>query len=159
MTATSVGITARVLADMGSMSTPEGVYGDGSGRSRRCAGHPVCRNFGRRPEHGQHFTTFDFGHLGPVPFGFLVVFTLVVSLFANRISKIVLNFRSAGAWLGIAFSIAFITAGVAEEYFGLALIIGAYAAGLALSDTRLKERVEHAIRQVSLLMAPLFFRL
>ncbi len=156
MTATSVGITARILADMGSLDSPEGVTVLGAAVVDDVLGVLLVAILVAVNMDGTISAGSVLSILGRAV-GFLVVLTLVVSLIANRLSKFVLSFRSAGAWLGIAFSLAFITGGVAEEYFGLALIIGTYSIGLALSETKLKHRIEGNVRTVSLLLSPLFF--
>ena len=51
----------------------------------------------------------------------------------------------------------FIAASVAEVYFGLAMIIGAFSMGLALSATVLKEYTIFAIRNGGNVVIPVFF--
>jgi len=53
--------------------------------------------------------------------------------------------------------LAFIASAVAEIYFGLAMIIGAYTMGLALSSTELKHQVEESMRSVNNFLVPIFF--
>ena len=57
----------------------------------------------------------------------------------------------------LALALAFDASAVAEIYFGLAMIIGAYTMGLALSNTELKHQVEGSMRQVNNFLVPIFF--
>ena len=54
-------------------------------------------------------------------------------------------------------ALAFISSGVAEVYFGLATIIGAYPVGLALSNTDLRQRIAEPLRQIGDSLVPVFF--
>ena len=66
-------------------------------------------------------------------------------------------FKSPGGTLVLALALAFVASAVAEIYFGLAMIIGAYTMGLALSGTELKHHVEGSMRQVNNFLVPVFF--
>ena len=59
--------------------------------------------------------------------------------------------------VGLALFLAFLASAVAEIYFGLAMIIGAYTIGLALSDTDLKHRIEEPMIQIGHFVVPIFF--
>ena len=89
--------------------------------------------------------------------GFWLGLTLIGSLLANRISNMTMWFKSDGATLVLAITLGFIAASVAEVYFGLAMIIGAFSMGLALSATVLKEHNTFAIRHIGSLLVPVFF--
>ena len=82
---------------------------------------------------------------------------VIGSLISKYISRIILNTRSAGAAVGISISLAILTGAVAEIYFGLAMIIGAYSIGLALSDTELKHRIEKQVGYISGVLSTIFF--
>ena len=66
-------------------------------------------------------------------------------------------FKSDGSTLVLAITLGFIAASVAEVYFGLAMIIGAFSMGLALSATVLKEYTIFAIRNGGSILVPVFF--
>jgi Kef-type K+ transport system membrane component KefB len=89
--------------------------------------------------------------------GFWLGLMIIGSLVANHISKLVLWFKSSGGALVLALALAFIASAVAEIYFGLAMIIGAYTMGLALSNTELKHQVEGPMRSVNNFLVPIFF--
>ena len=58
--------------------------------------------------------------------------------------------------LALAVAIAFLAAGLAES-FGLAMIIGAFSIGLALSGTELAHKLEEPLRAVYNVLVPIFF--
>jgi len=62
----------------------------------------------------------------------------------------------SGAALALALALAFLAAGLAES-FGLAMIIGAFSIGLALSGTELAERLEAPLGAVYAALVPVFF--
>ncbi len=156
MTATSVGITARVLADIRRLDSPEGVT--------ILAGAVVDDVFGLLIlavvvgiGAGGDVTAGSLGVIFLKAVGFWLGLMIIGSLVSNHISKVVLWFKSAGGALILALALAFIAAAVAEIYFGLAMIIGAYTMGLALSSTELKHRVEGSMRSVNNFVVPVFF--
>jgi Kef-type K+ transport system membrane component KefB len=89
--------------------------------------------------------------------GFWLALMIIGSILSKYISMAVLWFKSAGGTLVLALALAFVASAVAEIYFGLAMIIGAYTIGLALSSTKLKRQIEDSIRPVNNLLVPVFF--
>jgi len=156
MTATSVGITARVLADIRRLDSPEGVTILAGAVVDDVLGIIILAIVVGISEEG----AVTVGSIGVI-FLKAVVFWLglmiIGSLVANHISKLVLWFKSSGGALGLALALAFIASAVAEIYFGLAMIIGAYTMGLALSNTELKHQVEGPMRSVNNFLVPIFF--
>ena len=61
-----------------------------------------------------------------------------------------------GATVALALALALLAAGLAES-FGLAMIIGAFSIGLALSGTELAERLEEPLNAVYAALVPIFF--
>ena len=66
-------------------------------------------------------------------------------------------YKEPSIHLCVALGLAFLVSGIAEMYFGLAMIIGAYSLGLALSGTTLFEEVEEPIRKINGFVVPIFF--
>ena len=89
--------------------------------------------------------------------GFWLGLLVLGSIVSKYISRVVLWFKSAGGALVLALALAFIASAVAEIYFGLAMIIGAYTMGLALSSTELKHEIEESMRSVNNFLVPIFF--
>ena len=100
------------------------------------------------------------GAVALVVFGFLpaiVPALLAVGFLGQRlISRTVLSFRTNGAAIGLALFLALLASGLAET-FGLAMIIGAYAIGLALSESRLRHAVEEKMGTLANAIVPIFF--
>ena len=156
MTATSVGITARVLADIRRLDSPEGVTILAGAVVDDVLGIIILAIVVGISEEGA-VTAGSIGVIFLKAVGFWLGLMLIGSLVANHISKLVLWFKSSGGALVLALALAFIASAVAEIYFGLAMIIGAYTMGLALSNTELKHQVEGPMRSVNNFLVPIFF--
>ena len=156
MTATSVGITARVLADIRRLDSPEGVTVLAGAVVDAVLGIIILSVVVGIAEEG----TITAGSIGLVflkAVGFWLGLMILGSLVSRYISRVLLWFKSPGGALVVALALAFVAAGVAEIYFGLAMIIGAYTMGLALSSTALKREIENSMRTVNNFMVPIFF--
>ena len=156
MTATSVGITARVLADIRRLDSPEGVTVLAGAVVDDVLGIIILSVVVGIAEEG----TITAGSIGLVflkAVGFWLGLMILGSLVSRYISRVLLWFKSPGGALVVALALAFVAAGVAEIYFGLAMIIGAYTMGLALSGTDLKHEIENSMRTVNNFMVPIFF--
>ncbi len=156
MTATSVGITARVLSDIGKLDTPEGVT--------VLAGAVVDDVLGIillaivvGINHEGAVSAADIAIIFAKAAGFWLGLTFIGSLLSKKISGLATWFRSPGAAVAVGLGLALVAAGIAELYFGLAMIIGSYSLGLALSDTELKHRIEQPMRQITYFVVPVFF--
>ncbi|MDA0232994.1 MAG: cation:proton antiporter [Chloroflexi bacterium] len=156
MTATSVGITARVLADIRRLDSPEGVTVLAAAVIDDVLGIIILAVVVGIADEGS-VTVSSILIIFAKAVGFWLGLTLIGSLAAKYVSRAVLWFRGAGAHVGIALALAFIAAGVAEVWFGLAMIIGSYTLGLALSETELKHQIESPMRQINNFLMPLFF--
>lgn len=155
MTATSVGITARVLADLHRLDDPEGVTIIAAAVVDDVLGILVLTVVV-----GISTTdTFTIGSVGWISFkaiGFCVALTAVGILVAPYLEKVLEKFSSTSALLCVPLALALLAAGMAE-YFGLAFIIGAFSIGLALSTTRLGHLVEAAMLGIVDFLVPVFF--
>ena len=156
MTATSVGITARVLADIRRLDSPEGVTVLAGAVVDDVLGIIILAIVVGISDEGE-VTAGSIGLIFLKAVGFWLGLLVVGSLVANHISRLVLWFKSAGGALVLVLALAFIASAVAEIYFGLAMIIGAYTMGLALSNTELKHQVEGSMRSVNNFLVPIFF--
>ncbi|MDG0870559.1 cation:proton antiporter [Candidatus Lucifugimonas marina] len=156
MTATSVGITARVLADIRRLDSPEGVTVLAGAVVDDVLGIIILAIVVGIAEEG----TVTAGSIGVIflkAVGFWLGLMIIGSIVSKYISNVILWFKSAGGALVLALALAFIASAVAEIYFGLAMIIGAYTMGLALSSTELKHHVEESMRSVNNFLVPIFF--
>ena len=156
MTATSVGITARVLSDIGKLDTPEGVTILAGAVVDDVLGIILLAIVVGIGQEGA-ISAGGIAIIFAKAVGFWLGLTIIGSLLANHISKFAFWFKSPGAVLGIAMALGMLAAGVAEVYFGLAMIIGSYSLGLALSGTDLKHLVARPMRQINYFVVPAFF--
>jgi len=155
MTATSVGITARVLSDIGKIDTPEGVSVLAAAVIDDVLGILVLTVVVGIAESGG-VSAAQVLVVGAKAIGFWLGLLAIGVLVARRVSGLLLGFRGSGASLALALALGFLSAALAES-FGLAMIIGAYSMGLALSTTQLRTRLEEAIGGVDHVLVPIFF--
>ena len=155
MTATSVGITARVLADLHRLDEPEGVTIIAAAVVDDVMGIMVLTVVVGIST----VDNFTLGTLGWISFkaiGFWLALTVVGILLAPFLEKLLDRFSSTSAIMCIPLALALLAAGL-SELFGLAFIIGAFSMGLALSTTRLGHLVEAATLGIVDFLVPVFF--
>ena len=155
MTATSVGITARILGDIREINTPEGVTILAAAVVDDVLGILVLTIVVGIAETGG-ISAANVATVGGKAVGFWLALTIGGIFAAPYISRFLLAFRSSGASLALALGLAFLAAALAEM-FGLAMIIGAYSIGLALSGTEIKERLMEGLESVFHALVPIFF--
>ncbi len=156
LTATSVGITARVLSDISRLDSIEGVVVLAAAVVDDVLGIVlVAVVVGIQAEGSVSGSSVALLIVKAV--GFWLALTFIGSLIANRISNMTMWFKSDGSTLVLAITLGFIAASVAEIYFGLAMIIGAFSMGLALSATVLKEYTIFSIKNGGGVLVPVFF--
>lgn len=156
MTATSVGITARVLSELGRLGTPEGVTVLAAAVIDDVLGIIVLAIVTSLVQVGE----IDVAKLGAIAvkaLGFWLVLTGILVAIAPTLAKILRRFKGEGAFVGLALALCFIVSSFTESVGKLAMIIGAYALGLAFSRTDLREDLEHAIRPLIHGLVPVFF--
>lgn len=155
LTATSVGITARVLTDIGKLDTPEGVTILASAVIDDVIGILVLAMVVSMARGGD-FSLASLGMIGLKAVGFWLGLMAVGILSAKKIAQFMKLFRSPGASATLGLALAFLAAGLAE-LFGLAMIIGAYAMGLSLSRSGIAEEVLEGLKGVYRVFVPVFF--
>lgn len=155
LTATSVGITARVLSDLDRMHTPEARIIIGAAVIDDVLGIVILAVVsglagGAAVTLGYVSKTFLFA------VGFLVLAVLIGNRFAPMLFNLVDRMRVRGSLLVAAFCFALGVAALAD-LAGSALIIGAFAAGLVLSTTNQFDAVVERIEPVADVFTPIFF--
>ena len=156
LTATSVGITARVLADMGKLNTDE---------ARIILGAAVFDDIGGLLilaivvglVGGAALGAWEIGLILLKAVGFLVLSVwLGILLVPPIVDRLATQLRTRGAMLILAFvfmlAISYL-AGLA----GLATIVGAFAGGLILAQSKAHSQIFRDIRPISALLVPFFF--
>jgi Kef-type K+ transport system membrane component KefB len=156
MTATSVGITARVLSELGRLGTPEGVTVLAAAVIDDVLGIVVLAIVTSIVQVGQ-VDALKLGGIAVKAFGFWLALTGVLVALAPMLAKFLRRFKSEGAFIGLALALCFLIASLTESVGKLAMIIGAYALGLAFSRTELREDLEHALRPLLHGLVPIFF--
>ena len=166
-TATSVGITARILSEKKKMDSEEGVtimagavIDDVLGLIVLAIGNGIIAANQAAARAGAAGGTMDWGEIGFVAakaFGVWIVATAVGLLAARWIAKFLKKvFKSPVVIATMAFGLALVLAGF-FEFMGLAMIIGAYVMGLALSRTDLKHPIQEMLTPVYTFLVPIFF--
>ena len=155
LTATSIGITVRVLGDLRQLNSPEGVTVLGAAVLDDVVGILILTIVVGLSDSGELSAT-SIGFVALKTFGFWLALTGVGILLSQYISKALLSFKVSGAAVALALALAFLAAGAAES-FGLAMIIGAFSIGLALSGTELAEKLEEPLNAVYVALVPIFF--
>ena len=168
-TATSVGITARILSEKKKMDSEEGttimagaVIDDVLGLIVLAIGNGIiAANVGAKAAaEGAAAGGMDWGNIGLVAlkaFGVWLGATAIGVLAARYIAKFRKRcFKSPVVIATMAFGLALVLAGF-FEMMGLAMIIGAYVMGLALSRTDLKHPITEMLTPVYTFLVPVFF--
>lgn len=157
--ATSVGITARILAEKRKMASPEGVtilagavFDDVLG----IIALAIVMGMAEVGKTGGDINWVNIGLIGLKAVGFFVVVTALGLIFARKITAAIKQFRSREIMVATCFGLALLLAGLAEMA-GLAMIIGAYIMGLALSRTDIAHEIENHLQGVYNIMVPIFF--
>jgi Kef-type K+ transport system membrane component KefB len=155
LTATSVGITARVLSDLGRMNTAEARIIIGAAVIDDVLGL-VILSVVTGVAAGAAVSFLGILWTLAVAVGFLVVAVLLGRFLAPRLFDVIdlMRVRYVLVVASIAFALGLAAlAGLA----GSALIIGAFAAGIILSGTNQFDTIEHEIRPVASMFTPIFF--
>ncbi len=155
MTATSVGITARVLSDMYKLDTQEGVSILAAAVIDDVLGILVLALVLSLAGSGGGISLAVLGKIGLKALIFLGGVTALGFAFNKKLSNILLKLEGK-AYAAIAAAICFLIAAIAEK-FGLATIIGAYLSGILLSVTPAGKELEEKLAGASHLIVPVFF--
>lgn len=155
LTATSVGVTARVLGDLGRMETTEARIILGAAVIDDVLGlvilGVVAGIAGGRIWELAHAATALV-----LAIGFLVGAVVVGSVVIPRVSGPVERMRARRTLVVFSLAFALGLAALAAR-LGSALIIGAFAAGLILRATEQRQKIESQIQPIAAVLAPIFF--
>lgn len=166
LTATSVGITARVLRDLGRSRTAEARIILGAAVIDDVMGLVILAAVTSLVHAADAGTPVSVGHLVLIlmkAIGFLLAALWLGQALAPRLFAGAARLRGQGVLLAAALAFCFGLAWLASA-IGLAGIVGAYAAGLVLDKVHYRaftERGEHGVeellRPISQLLVPVFF--
>lgn len=159
-TATSVGISSRILAERRKLDTPEGVTILAAAVVDDVLGVVllaiVLGVAALAPEQGG---AFPWEAVSRIAMKTLLVWLMAMTLgltAAHRIGAGLKWFRHRSVIAALALGLALIVAGLFEAA-GLAMIVGAYVTGLSLSRTDLRHVILERLRELDVLLVPVFF--
>jgi len=155
LTATSVGISARVLADIDQLDTREGQVVLGAAVFDDVVGLVILSVVGSVVL-GSALTATGVITTTVVAFGFIAVALTAGKFLAPPAFRALERMRAPGALSVIALAFAFLLSALAARA-GSAMIIGAFSAGLILNRTRQRGEIERATTTIGLFLVPVFF--
>ncbi len=155
LTATSVGITARVLSDLGRMSSREARIIIGAAVIDDVLGLVILSVVSAMAA-GASVSVLGVARTLGVAVGFLAIAVVVGRFLVPRLFNYVVRMRVRYVLLVFAFAFALGLSATAA-LAGSALIIGAFAAGLILSGTNQFETIEREVKPVASIFTPIFF--
>ncbi|MBQ4329053.1 MAG: cation:proton antiporter [Lentisphaeria bacterium] len=157
-TATSVGITARILSEQKKIDTPEGVTTLAAAVIDDVLGI-ICLAVVLGIATVAPGSSTNWGKIGILAakcVGFWLIATAAGLLLAGRAAQMLKKFKSPVIYSTLAFGLALILAGFFEQQ-GLAMIIGAYVTGLSLSKTDVSFALQQALEPLYTFIVPIFF--
>lgn len=155
LTATSVGITARVLADLGRLQEAAAKVVLGAAIVDDILGLMILAVVTGISQTGS-VSPAEVAFLSAKAIVFLVIAIIVGIRLAPTLVRWVGYLKSRGTL--IVYSVVFAVALAAmADLMGLATIIGAFAAGLVLATTERRQHIEERIKPVADLLVPVFF--
>lgn len=155
LTATSVGITARVLTDLGMMHTREARVVIGAAVVDDVLGLVILAIVTGLAA-GAALSLFSITTTFVVAAGFLVAAVIIGNVIAPHLFRLIDRMQVRGVLLVSAFAFALLFAALA----GLArsaMIIGAFAAGIVLSSTNQFDMITERMKPVADIFTPIFF--
>jgi Kef-type K+ transport system membrane component KefB len=155
LTATSVGITARVLGDIGRLQDAAAKVVLAAAIVDDIFGLVILAVVTGLAQTGT-VSVASVGWLSAKALVFLVAAIVVGLQLAPRLVRWIAWMRSRGTLIVYAVVFAVALAAMAD-LIGLATIIGAFAAGLVLATTERREHIEDRIKPVADLLVPIFF--
>jgi Kef-type K+ transport system membrane component KefB len=155
LTATSVGITARVLSDLGHLKSDESQVILGAAVIDDILGLILLTVISAVAA-GEKLTATGIARTVAVAFGFVFLAILIGSLLAPRLIRWIARLRVVKALFFASILFAFALAYLAD-LAGSALIIGAFAAGLVLARTDRGHDIQREVYDVAQFFIPIFF--
>ena len=163
LTATSVGITARVLSELGKLKSTEAkvvlgaaVIDDVLGLIILAVVSGIISTSSMSATSEISISSLEILIISAKAFGFLILAILLGNLFTKKLFIFIYNLKARGSLLLGALAYTFIFAYLAQ-FAGLAPIIGAFAAGLLLAKTNQKDLIEDRLKPVADVFIPIFF--
>lgn len=155
LTATSVGISARVLSDLDQLSSREGQVVLGAAVIDDIVGLIVLSVVAGIVV-GGGWTVSGVAVTTAIAVGFIVVAVVAGKFLARPIFKTLDTVRAPGTLGVVALAFAFVLSALAASS-GSAMILGAFAAGLILNGTPGRFEIERVATTIGYFLVPIFF--
>jgi Kef-type K+ transport system membrane component KefB len=155
LTATSVGITARVFSDLGQLKSVEGQIVLGAAVIDDVIGLVILAIVSDLVA-GNAPSVLGVARTTAVAFGFLAGAVLLGSVIVPRLFAFIARTGKEQTLASMALALAFLLAVLASEV-GSALIVGAFAAGLVLAPTEHVHAIERGVVRLANVFVPIFF--
>ncbi len=158
-TATSVGITARILSERKKLDSPEGVTILAGAVIDDVGGIiilAVVIGMAKVAKAGGSVHWGEIGWIAIKALGFWLGCTALGLALAKRIGKVLEIFGSREVMAALSLGLALLLAGLSEKA-GLAMIIGAYIMGLSLSRIDCARELQHRLEPVYQVLVSIFF--
>ena len=156
MTATSVGITARVFGDLGALKSREAKTIIGAAVVDDILGLLILTVVAGVLGSSGDFSIVDLGIISAKAIGFLVAVVIV----GRKLSKPIFNFfvkiPSPGTFVTGSFIFAMLL-GAAAHFVGLHPIVGAFAGGVVAGESGMTHRIRDEMKPLNFLLVPIFF--
>jgi Kef-type K+ transport system membrane component KefB len=153
--ATSVGISARVLSELGWLETPEGKVVLGAAVIDDIIGLIILAVVADLVS-GEPMSALSVARIAGVAIVFVALAVVIGRLIAKPIFRVVENVRVSGALGVIGLAFAFFLAWLADRS-GSAMIVGAFAAGVVLNGLPQRHAVETSTTNIGHFFVPIFF--
>jgi Kef-type K+ transport system membrane component KefB len=155
LAATSVGITARVLSDLGRLQDPESQVVLGAAVIDDVIALIILAVVSDVVAGGA-ITVVGVARNTVTAFGFIAVAVLLGSRLLPPALRIVARYGKVASLPVMALTVAFVVAALADR-LGSAMIIGAFTAGLLFAPTPQAHQIEEGIVRIGYFFVPLFF--
>ena len=155
LTATSIGISARTLSDLGRLNTQEGQIVLGAAVLDDIIGLVILSVVSGLVG-GAAITAMGVAVTTAIAIGFVIAALVLGSLLVPPVFRAIARIEASGTLGVIGLAFAFLMAWLATS-LGSATIIGAFSAGLVLHDTPQRGAIEKATTGIGHFFVPIFF--
>ncbi len=155
ISATSIGITVRVLSDLGRTGTEEGEVIVGAAVLDDILGLLLLAAMSATIA-GRDLTAMGAARLIGVAFGFVIAAIVLGSVLAPRLIELIVKLK-VGKALFFGSLLWALTMAWLAGLAGSSLVVGAFAAGLVLAGAKRCTEIEHEIHNLALFFVPIFF--
>ncbi|HEY3171397.1 MAG TPA: cation:proton antiporter [Thermoanaerobaculia bacterium] len=155
LTATSIGITSRVLSEIGMLATREGQIILGAAVADDILGLVVLAVVSQVAANGSVGMGAVFRAAG-LSFAFLLLAIVIGMPLGRFLVRFVRDAKVRGVLVAVAVAFALLAA-LGAQKAGSAAIVGAFAAGLVLARTNRRHDIQNAVRPTVDVFAPVFF--